>query len=778
MKRILVISALLLTLTPLMAEEAVTDSLCFEAMGSVSPSSFLRGKVAGVRVSASEGGVNSAVNTIIRGLNSVRASSEPLWVVDGVVLNSSINQNQEAFWQPEFGHKSYTSVLNPLAFINPNDIESIEVLKDASATSMYGSRGANGVIIVHTKLPRTEGREILWNSNLATAFDASGAGLKPTVSHNHNVSFAGCNNRNSYRVSGMFRSLSGIVEGDRATQGGLSVNFDSRANKKIWFGLRSTVGAGKMDSQSGTCWYGGQSATTTLRNTGTIGGFATDYDDEANDYRAIADAYLQLNILPYLHWKTDLGVDYNNNTRYIWYGKGTNFGAESNGAAALISSSMFQFGMTSRLDYEVFVAKDHHIRLGAGVELYGNLDKFNTMNGVDFFNHQLRAKGISFAAGKPTIHKFSRELFHKALFGSFSYDYKGILGLNAGLRGDNTSRYYDGKFLLYPSVEVRFNAGKLLPERSAISSLGLNAGYGKSGRETFAPYELFNMYSPNLFMTIQEGTETLYEGLVSLLSSEWHVGVNVGAFSDRLRLEAVFYQKLTNDKFSRYVFGENNTDTIRWSKGGRVFLDSDESSIRNRGLEFELTAIPIRKRGFEWKIAANVAFQSNQITSIAEADRFGGDLGTGIVSNYNELGRSVSSIIGLASDGEMAILGNPSPRVFGGFETSVTWNRFAAELCFDGAAGHSIFNMNRMQVEKADFFRMGRASLSYNIPFKKKHLDSIAFRLSALNPLLLTSYSGYNPDVDCFSKSAFTRGIDYGRFPSYRSFIFGASIRF
>lgn len=767
MKKVLTVSILFLRLLPLSAGTPEIDSLLFEPMGSTTPADILRGKVSGVRVSAIDGGVNSAQNTTIRGINSIRSSSEPLWVVDGVVLNSSIIQNNNAFWQPGFSERSYTSMLNPLAFINPADIESIEVLKDLSATAIFGSRGANGVIVIKTKLQKEEGQSILWDSNFGANADASGLGFDPRFIQNHSVSFSGSNNRNAYRVSGMLRSAAGIVPGDDGLQGSLSVNFDSKASKSVWFGLNSILGAGRMDSRPGVNWYGS-----------SVDPVSPDYDDEAHDFRAINDAYLQINILPTLSWKTELGIDYENNTRYIWYGKGTEFGAAVNGAAGLISSSMFQYGVTTKLDYNVFISKDHHISAEAGAEFFGNSDKFNTMNGVDFFNQQLRARGISYAAGKPSIYKFSRTLNHSGIFGKVAYDYKGTAGFNASLRADSTPRYRDGEFTFFPAVEGYFNLAELFSERNTVSSLSIKAGAGKSGRETFAPCELFSLYSPGLTMNIQEGTETLYEGLVSLSSSEFHIGADAGFLGGRIRLAAKFYQKQTSDRFSRYVFGENNTETIRWSKSSRKFLGADESSIRNRGIELDFNATPIRKKDFVWKIDANIAFQSNQITAIAEADRFGGSVGLGIKPNYNELGRSVSAIIGLDGNGETAILGIPSPKIFGGFSTSLDWSRWSAEICFDGAGGHSLYNLNALQVEKADFLRLNRAALSYGLPVGKKWIESIRFSLCVTNALVLTSYSGCNPDVDCFSKSAFNRGIDYGSFPLYRSFLLGVSVKF
>ncbi len=107
----------------------------------------LQGQAAGVNVSSSNGVPGAPTRVMIRGTNSISSGTEPLWVIDGMILSNQGGGEISGFARSNHG----TTPLNPLATLNPNDIESIEVLKDASATAIYGSRGANGVIIVTTK---------------------------------------------------------------------------------------------------------------------------------------------------------------------------------------------------------------------------------------------------------------------------------------------------------------------------------------------------------------------------------------------------------------------------------------------------------------------------------------------------------------------------------------------------------------------------------------------------------------------------------------------------
>lgn len=120
---------------------------------TISPDLAISGKVAGVQVSTAGGAPGSRTNIRIRGATSVNAGTQPLFVIDGVPIDNEPN----------------TATRNPLNFLNPGDIESVTVLKDASATAIYGSRGANGVIIIETKSGSGEGSRITYNGSVSAS---------------------------------------------------------------------------------------------------------------------------------------------------------------------------------------------------------------------------------------------------------------------------------------------------------------------------------------------------------------------------------------------------------------------------------------------------------------------------------------------------------------------------------------------------------------------------------------------------------------------------------
>ena len=801
-KIILILTVSLLAMMQAHAQSIVRDSLETGSAVNVTPAQLIRGKVSGVHVSGTDGSITGALNTLIRGISSVHSDSEPLWIVDGAYLTSSIGQNRNAFWQSSYKEQDYTSALNPLYTLNPYDIESIEVLKDLAATSIYGSRGANGVIIIKTKLPHQDGQAVSWASNIGVNLTPHGY---TSISHNHNATFNSRHNRNAFHLSAFYRNDSGAMERSKDNIGGVRLNFDSHANKLMWFGVGASIMKGRQDAQNSIGWYGAQTATQFLRTSGDYSGFVKDYDDYSNDVRSTDNAYIQINFLQNLYLRAEAGIDYSNNTRYVWYGNGTEFGKSVNGAAALLSSSMLMYTAKGMLNYSLFASDRHRLTFEAGAEFSGNIDKFNTMNGKDFFTHEMRAKGLSINKGKAYIHMFDRALSNLGAYGNISWLFSNIAGATVSFRADQTMRYEDS-FNLYPAGSAWVDIAKaFLPAGVFVNSLKLKGGWGRAGRDTFAPYEMFQSYVPGLKIdNVVTGTEILYEGFNKVISSEWNAGIELALFKDRLHIEAGYYDKSTDDVFNSYCFGEPKGAHGRWFYSDRHALGSDSATLRNRGIELSVNATAIRTADWKWSLNATAAFQSSQITSVSEEAGFGSSVGQGVVADANAVGWPVGSIFGYETDrngnytdhtgdGKVAqedrvMLGRTIPVCHGGLSTVLSWKGLSLDVQTDFAVGQDLLNMNRMldegavevsdrYIEDADFFRLARVSLCYDIPVKKAWLKKLTVSLSGTNLLIASPYSGYSPDVNSYS-TPYSRGIDYGTVPFARTVAAGVSLTF
>ena len=252
----------------------------------ISINEALQGKVAGANIYTNSGEPGAPVTFNIRGVSSISGSNQPLIVLDGQPIESGFGTTQAGI-----GLDGQTEIppLDPLAGLNPADIESIEVLKDASSTAIYGSRGANGVVLITTKsgkntfdndrlsystrfdlssipkkIPVLSAREFMMYENEAAVNEGLGvvyndyaldslANLYGNVnwqdlayqtarSQEHQLSLSGNSSKGNYLVSGNFSDNQGVVNNASFKRGAFRVNLDRKFSKKLSFSLRSSLG--------------------------------------------------------------------------------------------------------------------------------------------------------------------------------------------------------------------------------------------------------------------------------------------------------------------------------------------------------------------------------------------------------------------------------------------------------------------------------------------------------------------------------------------------------
>ena len=756
---------------------------------ATSPAELIQGTISGVRVSSVDGNPDGLKNVNIRGVNTFRGDSQPVWIVDGVILGSDIVRNLDGFWQ--FDEESYTAPLNNIPFLNPSEIESIEVLKDVSASALYGAMGANGVILVTTRRAKETDPLVYLNSNWGIR------NASFTTTDSFGVSKLA--DKTSYRFTGYYRHNGAMVDNSGSNQFTLTASLESRANPYIWFGINTIASLGMVASPGTTAYFGKPSTMLIKRfpeffTEDTAGGWKKDFDDDSKDYRTVTSAFLTLNFTPALRLHTTVGVDFQDNRRAIWYGNGTSFGAASNGAASNISSVLLNYNVRSELSWKHYFTEDHLLNLSAVAEILGNSNKFNTMNGKDFFNHDLRAKGIQAAASHPQIHRFAHDWFRHAYYLRASYAWKDIVGVDGYFRTDFTPKYRDGKPSYYPGANAWF----------AWKWFKLTAGWGISGREYYVPYELTSSWLRSDYPDVEVGAESFFSSMNTLTSQEYNVGLEAKFWKDRIRIAGKFYNKSTLDAFNMYCFGIKGQ--ILWSDSDRTDVLERSGSLRNRGLEFDADALVVNLPKHKLNLFATASFNVNQITEIDRKDMRGLDVGSGSYVNLNVIGHQVGEVFGYKTDTEgnfiditadgkvtevdRVILGNVIPEFTGSLGATYSFDRLSVSMLWDGAAGYDLINMNRMlkdgatevsadYVEKADFLRLARLSVGYDFKLpQKSFIKQLSLNLSAANLLTLSGYSGWNPDVNSFGLTVLSGGIDYGSYPQVRTVVLGVSAKF
>ena len=258
----------------------------FETSQAATLDGALSGQVAGLNVTASSGQPGADSQLRIRGGNSVNASNEPLYVIDGFIYFKDASNSST-------GLGGFASGLNPLATINPNDIESVEVLKDVSATAIYGSRGANGVILITTKQGKAGGKRAnisytynIGLSNTARKLDllnasewaqfqkdyfsnkggytdaeiaALGKGtdwqdavLRTALQQSHELSITGAGDKSRYAFSANYTDQDGIVLNTGFQRYNFHTNVEWELREGLRFGVNATYGRSKQQGMTTT----------------------------------------------------------------------------------------------------------------------------------------------------------------------------------------------------------------------------------------------------------------------------------------------------------------------------------------------------------------------------------------------------------------------------------------------------------------------------------------------------------------------------------------------
>lgn len=796
------------------AEVMVTDTLGGVKSIAASPAEIIRGEVSGVRVSAVDGSPNGLLNVNLRGLNTLRGDSQPLWIVDGAVIGSSVNQNLNSFYLsggstingdklPDYSGRSYTVPVGNFSWLNPYDIESVEVLKDMSATALYGMQGANGVIIIKTRRPKSGENNIWLNSTVGADLPTqTGDAFKNGLVTSHDLGVNGVIGTNSYyNVSGFVRYSDASVQNAGSTSGGLNLALETVANDVFQFGLHSFLSYGDNTSSAGANFIGQPSTMILSRYPDAfakdkLADWISSYDDEILDYRSVTSAWFNARFMRGLDLKFTGGVDYQNQTRYLWFGNNTSFGKEFSGATSILNNSLLNYNFKGELKFDRNFAVKHHVVAALAYDLNGYTNKTNTMCGTNFDLPYLRGKGLSSSGSLHAIRKFEKVYTQMGAYASAGYDYDGMAGANGGVRYDYTMRF-DNEPLLLPFAEGYVNLHKIfLSDSKAVSALKLVGGYGMAGREYMMPYEYTAAYASNV-PEVELGTEPYFDGFNRLVSTEWNVGATLGFLNNRINFSAKYYDKTTEDTFRIYNFGKILSgmwvDTENW----QIHYER-ASQLRNSGFEFDADFRIIQTRNITWTARVNAAYNINSIVTLGEGDENSAvtDLiKKGTYLSANAEGLSVGQAYGFRLDAEgkpeaePSLLGNTLPKYHGGFGTTLSLYGLTLDAKFSGVGGFNIINANSIaengrdyitdkDLERGDYLRLDDLTLSYAIPVKARWIKGLKVSVSGHNLFTATGYSGWNPDVNCFGVNARSYGVDYGSYPIRRMAVLGLSVRF
>jgi len=925
-------------------------------------SQMLQGRAAGVEVIQNNGEPGAGAQILIRGGSSVSAKNDPLYVIDGVPINNVATEPDANGWT---GNPSLAR--NPLNLLNPADIASITVLKDAAATAIYGSRASNGVILIETKrgqssagptfeydgyvstasparrlgvLTGSEYRTFVNNSvadwradsaafsgrhgpadtvftkhfgDSASTFDALApsvlAGLgssntdwekavtRSSVTHNHNLSFAGGTEDTHYRASMNYANEQGVTlsSGLQRIQGrlsathsdldgrlrvGLNVTSSRVNNTYLTYENQGGFEGGVFENvasfnptqpititdSTGTRYY--EVGGTTVRNPVALANQVTNIGQTT---RTLGNAEAELDVAHGLTAKINVGLDHSSGGRQEYYPIANPLGrALGNGLGQVQDLENATQTIQTLLTYDGHIGETNSLNVVGGYEY----SKFKTDwvlgKGIGFFTDAYSFHALDAAVTRSTASSGAQSRL-ASFFGRANVGFNDRFFLTGVLRYDGSSRFAAGhKWALFPALSGSWNLKQEgFMQGGPFSDFRVRAGWGLQGNPSVDPY--------TSLITLQSGSGATYpwgdtpRGGVLASSNgnpnlKWEQtsqvdgAIDFGLWNNRISGSVEYYHKNTKDLLFTVDVPQPALQSTQLRNVGR---------LSGHGIELSLDALAVSRPGLTWRAGLVFAADRNKVTDLGcSADSTGlkscpfyesGDvsgqgqsnvkaerimvcdpsrpgycpgyaLGTfygpqflGVDATGKQVffctaatvgcvnGRSTTGAGPAAAD--YRVIGNANPDFTVGFHSQINWNRFDVSFLVRAVVGQDVFNNTALVygsrsaaigganflrtgltdptgihepsiyssrwVESASFVRLQNITVGYdlNVPFLMRSARSARLYVSADNLILLTGYSGLDPEVYSGTGLA-VRGIDYLVFPHPRTITGGLRLLF
>ena len=630
------------------------------------PVDLLQGKIAGVNISSTSGEPGAAQNVIIRGIGSLRSGTQPLYVLDGFLLDNSDNG----------------IATNPLNFLNPNDIASIDVLKDASATALYGSRASNGVIVITTKKGKAGKTQMNFSassawSSMANKIDvfsaddfrrqvvAAGGALddfggntnwqdelsQTGLSQDYNFSMSGANKENfSYFTSIGYQDQEGILKNSelkrfsgklnmnqKAFNGRMIVDYNLTAShtQNLRPSITSTISDMLSLNPTVPAYTDGE---PTLLNTNALNPIKRYdlYSDNAANNRILATVAPSFEILDGLTYKVNLGVDYSTTNRYQQYKPYAGVINESN-----ISDGSLDEGISSNINKLIentltynWNTNVHHLTVLAGHSYQTFLDEYRLTSTRGFADNNIEPRyqdHNSTSEYPTTVNSSAVKNELQSFFGRLNYTYADKYLFTATIRADGSSKFGENnKYGYFPSVALGWNLSKEdFMANSFFDNLKLRASWGQTGNQeipskiTKASYSedrlsqgsgSLNTYPIDTDANSLDGypygivfTRLANPDLQWEVSTQVDAGIDFAFFDYRLTGTLDYFNKVSSNILLEVVPADPVQPTSTY------WDNIKDMKIQNSGFELALDFNSEEKGDFSYNIGGNITFIQNEV---------------------------------------------------------------------------------------------------------------------------------------------------------------------
>ena len=728
----------------------------------------LQGKVAGAVISTNSGAPGGGVQVRLRGITSINAQSEPLYVVDGVVVsNVAIPSNQNAVTAAASGSNpalTQDAQVNRIADLPPSDIESVEILKGASASAIYGSRASNGVVIITTKrgqsgAPRVNlmqrfGMYSLSNTLGARTYDDMAEAVAvwgPPAANffqqgrafDHEDQLAGRNDLSSetvadvsgggentrYFVSGVWKNDEGIIANTGFERQSLRANLDQRFSDRVSLNVSTNVirtlasrGLTNNDNLSvsfymvlpftppfvdlrrnpdGTFPENPFAASNPIQT-------ATLMKNDEEVWRYIASSRLQVDLLQStehsLRFIGSGGADYFSQKNELFFPPELQFEPDDGEpGTALLSKS-------DNLSYNVGANVVHTFSPASGIF------SATTSIGANYADRDLdiaRTVARNIVGGLEIINAGTsiqvleqrQRVKDQSLFAQeevLLFDERMLV--TAGVNADRSSvNADDTKWFFYPKASASYRFESPTP---FVNELKLRAAYGESGNQPlygqkFTPLEATQNIT-GLPALVTEGTV----GSTTLKPErqrEFEFGLDAAFWQSRATLEGTVFQKNITDLLLQRTLAPSSGFTDEIFNGGE---------LRTRGVEVGAAVVPVQTRDLQWLVRTTFFKTKSKIMELPVPTFRAGGFGTALGAYQIEKGKSPTQIVGNDFvDGQRVVraIGDGTPDFNLSFSTDVNYRRFRIFGLMDWQKGGDLINLTKFLYDlgqnTADFDR-------------------------------------------------------------------------
>ena len=738
----------------------------------------LQGRAAGVFVESNNGKVGEGVKILIRGSGSISASNSPLYVIDGVPISTNAGSG------------------NPIADINFNDVESFDILKDASAAAIYGSRAANGVVLITTKKGRSGKtifqvntqygsnkpthkrgfldakeyidllREAAINSDIIEGVDPldplqySGSWLQfaerrltrysgwsdwKKVETNTNwediafndkantsamdISASGGNDKTKFYTSLSYLNQNGILIGNRFKRLSGRINLEQAVTDKFKLGFnlslsQSTAGRVPEDNQFSTpMQIVALSPITPLRDqSGNVyNSPTTTYSNPYVDflegkfnsitYRNIGNIFGQYNFSQSLFFRSEFGIDIQNQNDDQFYGANTAFGAGTNGYGESDWFRSLDYNANNYFNFKKKFAGVHDVDAVAGM----SYQRYNSES-ANVFGEQFPVASLQKLASAALIKGGSSSETNSSFLSYFAranykFDNKYLLSVSGRIDGSSVFGS-DTRYGFFPAVSAGWVVSEesFLKNSGLISFLKLRGSWGLTGNaDGFGDFAHLGLWGGASY----DATGALVSSQLANPSLKWEksnqvdLGVDFGLLKNRISVELDYYSRKTQDLiYNVPVPGTSGFATKTVNIG----------AMKNSGVEFVINSDNIVNKSIKWSTNINVSANTNKILKLdgdqtlipGNDGRYmnslivgesigvfygpkfaGADPANGDALYYTQDGKTTTNDYNNAGN---FVVGNPNPKLIAGLGNTFSFKGFDLSVLFQGVFGNQIMN--------------------------------------------------------------------------------------